>query len=71
MYRLSSPTLLRIPEEYLTAMRVFPFMWAAIMLISMALARSSLCIKLRKRIGGRGNEVGEGVEKESKSKLLP
>ncbi|TEY57508.1 hypothetical protein BOTCAL_0216g00110 [Botryotinia calthae] len=71
MYRLSSPTLLRIPEKYLTAMRVFPFMWAAIMLISMALARSSLCIKLRKRMGGRGNEVGEGVEKKSKSKLLP
>ncbi|TGO74901.1 hypothetical protein BELL_0249g00120 [Botrytis elliptica] len=71
MYRLSSPTLLRIPEEYLTAMRVFPFIWAAVMLISMALARSSLWIKLRKSIRGRDNEVGEGMEKESKSKLLP
>ncbi|KAF7882326.1 uncharacterized protein EAF02_005689 [Botrytis sinoallii] len=71
MYRLSSPTLLRIPEEYLTAMRVFPFIWAAVMLISMALARSTLWIKLRKSIRGRDNEVGEGMEKESKSKLLP
>ncbi|THV53352.1 hypothetical protein BGAL_0053g00200 [Botrytis galanthina] len=71
MYRLSSPTLLRIPEEYLTAMRVFPFIWAAVMLISMALARSNLWIKLRKRMRGRDNEVGEGLEKESKSKLLP
>ncbi|TGO63907.1 hypothetical protein BCON_0010g00730 [Botryotinia convoluta] len=71
MYRLSSPTLLHIPEEYLTAMRVFPFIWAAIMLISMALARSSLWIKLRKRMGSRDNKVGEGMEKESKSKLLP
>ncbi|TGO26905.1 hypothetical protein BPAE_0051g00400 [Botrytis paeoniae] len=71
MYRLSSPTLLHIPEEYLTAMRVFPFIWAAVMLISMALARSSLWIKLRKRIGSRDNEVEEGMEKESKSKLLP
>ncbi|TGO57916.1 hypothetical protein BOTNAR_0191g00120 [Botryotinia narcissicola] len=71
MYRLSSPTVLRIPEEYLTAMRFFPFIWAAVMLISMALAHSSLWIKLRKRMRGRDNDVGEGIEKESKSKLLP
>ncbi|TGO38598.1 hypothetical protein BHYA_0071g00080 [Botrytis hyacinthi] len=69
MYRLSSPTLLRIPDEYLTVMRFFPFIWVAVMLISMALARSSLWIKLRKRM--RDNEVGEGMEKESESKLLP
>ncbi|TGO14411.1 hypothetical protein BTUL_0053g00100 [Botrytis tulipae] len=71
MYRLSSPTLLRIPEEYLTATRFFPFIWAAVMLISMALAHSSLWIKLRKIMRGRDNDVREGMEKESKSKLLP
>ncbi|KAF7931179.1 uncharacterized protein EAE97_009388 [Botrytis byssoidea] len=71
MYRLSSPTILRIPEEYLTAMRFFPFIWAAVMLISMALSHSTLWIKLRKRMRGRDNDVGEGMEKESKSKLLP
>ncbi|ESZ90895.1 hypothetical protein SBOR_8736 [Sclerotinia borealis F-4128] len=71
MYRLSSPTLLHISESYMTAIKVFPFMWAAVIIISVALARLSLWVRLKKRFGGKEDEVEEGMCEESKSKLLP
>ncbi|KAB8300821.1 hypothetical protein EYC80_002749 [Monilinia laxa] len=71
MYRLSSPTLLHIPEHYLAAMRLFPFVWAALTMIAMILASSTLCIRLAKRLGSKGIEAEEDIGGESKSKLIP
>ncbi|RAL65530.1 hypothetical protein DID88_001095 [Monilinia fructigena] len=65
MYRLSSPTLLHIPEQYLTVMRLFPFVWAALMIIAMALTSSTLCIRLAKRLGGKRIQTKEDMGGES------